>query len=88
MTTKPYTKPYSVEYTLPELTGNPETLEILRKHLPIFRPESEEEIPWVDDKSNVEELLKSPFLRTSEKVIEALDQDLRKVIDLGAASNV
>ncbi len=88
MTTKPYTKPYSVECTLPELTGNPETLEILRKHLPIFRPESGEEIPWVDDKSNVEELLKSPFLRTSEKVIEALDQDLRKVIDLGAAGNV
>ena len=78
-TTKPYTKIYSVECTVPELTANPQTLEVLRKHLPIFRPENEHGIPWVDDKSNLEELLKSPFLRTPEDLIEALDRDLRQV---------
>lgn len=78
-TTKPYTKIYSVECTVPELTSNPKTLEVLRKHLPIFRPENKKGIPWVDDKSNLEELLKSPFLRTPEALIEALDRELRQV---------
>lgn len=81
VTTRAYSKIYSVECTVPELTENPKTLEILRKHLPIFRPENEQGIPWVDDKSNIEELLKSPFLRTPEAVIEALDADLRQVTD-------
>ncbi|MBQ7916788.1 MAG: family 78 glycoside hydrolase catalytic domain [Firmicutes bacterium] len=81
ITTKAYTKIYSVECTLPELLANPKAHAALMKHLPIFRPESEEEVPWVDDKSNIEELLKSPFLRTKEAVIEALDADLRMITD-------
>lgn len=78
-TTKAYTKRYSVECTVPELTGEPQALAILQKYLPIFRPDHEGDIPWVDDKSNIEELLKSPFLRTPEALIEALDQELRQL---------
>ena len=78
-TAQPYTKVYSVECTVPELMAHPAALEVLRKHLPIFRADNEQGIPWVDDKSNLAELLKSPFLRTPEAVIEALDRELRQI---------
>ena len=78
-TTKAYTKIYSVECTVPELTAEPKALAILQKYLPIFRPDHEGDIPWVDDKSNIEELLKSPVLRTPESLIEALDRELRQL---------